>query len=635
MLPSAPVEQATLLAELKRRRVLRPVAGYGIAAFGVLQVIEPVMHGLRWPDAVLTWSVIALAAGFPVTLVFAWVFYRRSEDRGVSARAGPWVARNPAVTALAAAVLLLLGLVAAQALSQLGQARRTLARAYLEQAREAQRESRGADARRLFDAALREDPTPAARFEASIDWSAFSPLERVEVHASWVPGIAFAPDGVHAATGSVDGTVSLRRTGSYQELRRFDTGENQISGCLAFTPDSRTLYSAQEYGNLWAWDVASGRVVAHLTLPATARSLAIAPDGKLLAVGRAVGSFSLYDLSGGAPRPREGGGAGHFASFSPDGSRLAAVVEPAAGKESVIRIFEGPGFGSSRILGSGARGYSRPRFLPDGTLLTASHGVVLLWDVTTGKQLARLDESATSLVTAATAVSSDGRLLAVAGRDRAWLFALPSLRQVASIPLPVIAFDVAFAPGSAEVVVAMRSSFLLRWRFRALVPVEGHLRDGLFVADSHSIAVALDSGVALFDGDSGRQLASAPGGTTWLASAPANGARLAAARDDNAVDILRTGDLAVEARIANGVTGPSPKQRTTVGLSPDGGVAYLARESELLALAVPSRAPIWRAAAPWHDWSSWWSHPRETASSSTPRRASSSTTRPTAPRSPA
>jgi hypothetical protein len=65
---------ATLLAELKRRRVIRALIGYGIAAFAVLQIIEPVMHGLRWPDEVLSYVVVALAVGFPVAVVLAWAF---------------------------------------------------------------------------------------------------------------------------------------------------------------------------------------------------------------------------------------------------------------------------------------------------------------------------------------------------------------------------------------------------------------------------------------------------------------------------------------------------------------------------------------------------------------------------------
>jgi hypothetical protein len=52
-----------LLVELKRRRVFRAMVGYGIAAFAVLQIVEPVMHGLHWPDAVLSYVVVAFPRG--------------------------------------------------------------------------------------------------------------------------------------------------------------------------------------------------------------------------------------------------------------------------------------------------------------------------------------------------------------------------------------------------------------------------------------------------------------------------------------------------------------------------------------------------------------------------------------------
>src|SRR2546427_4522094 len=63
-----------LLAELKRRRVFRALIGYGIAAFAVLQIVEPVMHGLHWPEPVLSYVVVALAAGFPIVVALAWIF---------------------------------------------------------------------------------------------------------------------------------------------------------------------------------------------------------------------------------------------------------------------------------------------------------------------------------------------------------------------------------------------------------------------------------------------------------------------------------------------------------------------------------------------------------------------------------
>src|SRR5256714_12180511 len=63
-----------LIAELKRRRVFRALVGYAIVAFAVLQVIEPVMHGLRLPDWTLSFVVVVLAMGFPVAWACAWLF---------------------------------------------------------------------------------------------------------------------------------------------------------------------------------------------------------------------------------------------------------------------------------------------------------------------------------------------------------------------------------------------------------------------------------------------------------------------------------------------------------------------------------------------------------------------------------
>jgi serine/threonine-protein kinase len=68
------VEAATLVEELKRRRVFRALIGYGIAAFAVLQIVEPVMHAVHWPDVVLTYVVVALAVGFPIVVSLAWIF---------------------------------------------------------------------------------------------------------------------------------------------------------------------------------------------------------------------------------------------------------------------------------------------------------------------------------------------------------------------------------------------------------------------------------------------------------------------------------------------------------------------------------------------------------------------------------
>ena len=66
------MEFASWLEEMKRRRVFRTLIGYGIVAFAILQIIEPVMHGLSLPDWVLSATVVVLGIGFPLALALAW-----------------------------------------------------------------------------------------------------------------------------------------------------------------------------------------------------------------------------------------------------------------------------------------------------------------------------------------------------------------------------------------------------------------------------------------------------------------------------------------------------------------------------------------------------------------------------------
>src|SRR6266566_8537129 len=41
------------LEQMKQRRVFRALVGYGIVSFAILQIVEPIMHGLSLPEWVL------------------------------------------------------------------------------------------------------------------------------------------------------------------------------------------------------------------------------------------------------------------------------------------------------------------------------------------------------------------------------------------------------------------------------------------------------------------------------------------------------------------------------------------------------------------------------------------------------
>ncbi|MFT3915278.1 MAG: hypothetical protein QM704_14510 [Anaeromyxobacteraceae bacterium] len=99
---------SALVRELRRRRVFSALAGYGIAAFAILQVVEPVKNGLHLPDWVLTAAVIGLGLGFPVAAALAWVFditakgIERTADSG--AEEDEALARGPRVTLTVVAI---------------------------------------------------------------------------------------------------------------------------------------------------------------------------------------------------------------------------------------------------------------------------------------------------------------------------------------------------------------------------------------------------------------------------------------------------------------------------------------------------------------------------------------------------
>ena len=84
---------AQFFSELRRRRVFRALAGWGIASFAMLQVTEPIMHALGLADWTLRVVVGVLAVGFPVTAALSWIYDLR--ENGIVRTSAP-AAEDPA-----------------------------------------------------------------------------------------------------------------------------------------------------------------------------------------------------------------------------------------------------------------------------------------------------------------------------------------------------------------------------------------------------------------------------------------------------------------------------------------------------------------------------------------------------------
>ena len=60
--------------ELKRRRVIHVIIVYATAAFVILEAVDIIFPRLNFPDWTVTFVMILLAVGFPIALIFSWIF---------------------------------------------------------------------------------------------------------------------------------------------------------------------------------------------------------------------------------------------------------------------------------------------------------------------------------------------------------------------------------------------------------------------------------------------------------------------------------------------------------------------------------------------------------------------------------
>ncbi len=249
----------------------------------------------------------------------------------------------------------------------------------------------------------------------------------IEEHTAPVWCLAFSPQGRMLASGVLDAFVRLWDPQNARHLGKLYTHQQAVTA-VAFAPDGRALVAGSFDGALKRWQAkeTDTSVVKPLATfpgePKTVRTVAISPDGKLLATAgkgklitlRSLQSYGIVRQLAGNPFVVQ-----HVA-FSPDGKTLAAAMYVRG-----IQLWNVKTGEKLKLLEGHTRGTHRVAFSPDGRRLASTGGDnrVKLWDISTGKLLHSVSEQ--DMGTTDVAFSPDGQQLATSsGFIQNW--AIPS-----------------------------------------------------------------------------------------------------------------------------------------------------------------------------------------------------------------
>jgi WD40 repeat protein len=312
------------------------------------------------------------------------------------------------------------------------------------------------------------------------------------------PVFAFSSDGSSLASSGVPGQISVvDLSDGTERVVATDAAAGPITG-LAFSPDGRSLASADAY---WVtfWDVASGQQLRAFAADADGaiQDLAFGPKGDF-AVGRVAGASAIvWDLATDSQRTLAAAGDGvEGIALSADGRVLASrgggarirLWDVASGRQ--IRALDDPAGARVTDLALGPQGLR---------LATANEDAsIALWNANFSRVQILSDH--TDLVTQL-AFSPTGRLLASGGRDhQVKLWRLPSDNELLSSPIAVGAEVTAlsFSPDGKALAVAGADGLVSLWdvasgagrAVQANVPVAGLA----FSSDGGRLSILSDAG---------------------------------------------------------------------------------------------------------------------------------------------
>jgi eukaryotic-like serine/threonine-protein kinase len=330
-------------------------------------------------------------------------------------RATKWVQRNPAVTALATAVVaaLLLGTGVSTVFGFLANANAVEASHKADDEKTARTEANA----NALKASRKADDEKAARTEAERQ------LERAK---NFLFTVQLRSVAQIYENNPQEALVLLEDTNACPKDHRDLAWRFYEQSChrgvllghagpvksVALSGDGKTLASGSDDMTVKVWDVGTGKVRATLGHTAAVASVALSRDGKTLVSGSYDGTINVWDVNAGKVRATSKGHADVVTSvaLSGDGKNIVS-----GGADKTVKVWD-VGMGQERATLKGHEGAVLSVALSgDGkTIVSGSEDkTIKVWDVDAAKERATLKNYITPV--ASVALSGDGKTLVSAG----------------------------------------------------------------------------------------------------------------------------------------------------------------------------------------------------------------------------
>ncbi|MCD6506615.1 hypothetical protein J7M22_08320 [Candidatus Poribacteria bacterium] len=338
------------------------------------------------------------------------------------------------------------------------------------------------------------------------DLRTYQPVKTIGMDKSG--DVSFSPDGRKVAIRKED--VVLIGDARTWEIRGRIEGFITWTSYLAISPDDKILATSRNGGLLW--DLGTGRLLRRFGNSWEIYALAFTPDGERL-IGAGQGRVRIWDaetmqelLHGDVIHK------GHLMSasrikLSPDG-KLLLLINTWSGVIKVLRL------GDLEEIGTWDYKTYDAAISPDGRLLAAGMGgvigeqqTVLIWDIATGKRIARLERGWEVELIKGIEFGSYGRSLASASKMSVVVWDLRSGEIVKILESPVADFIgsslISYPDGDFLILERYKGDTLRVWKVmeeRVIAKLRiGDVRTGViaFSPDRQLLAVSTPKGTIL------------------------------------------------------------------------------------------------------------------------------------------